>query len=147
MNLNVLTSLQHCGSKNTVTGVVIGTGLLSSSFLPRSWSTNAKLCPLFPCPKSVLAPDWDQTLSQCFPVFVRSVVWSLLGKSTIAIAYLFSYTRNGKAIILHFGNRKDFKELVGKGTTTALFYFANTLIEKNPENRKTESGGFFFNRF
>lgn len=80
-------------------------------------------------------------------MFVRSVVWSLLGKSTIAIAYLFSYTRNGKAIILHFGNRKDFKELVGKGTTTALFYFANTLIEKNPENRKTESGGFFFNRF
>lgn len=37
---NILMSLQHCGSKNTVTVAVTGTGLLSGSFLLRS--TDAK---------------------------------------------------------------------------------------------------------
>lgn len=85
-------------------------------------------------------------------MFVHSVVRLLFGKrTTIAISYLFSCTRNGKDIILHFGNGKDCKEAVGNRSTTALFYFANTLIEKNQKIEKQNLEGlvffFFFYRF
>lgn len=138
---------QDCGSKNTITVAVIDTGLSSSPFLLGSWSTNAKRCAQFPCPNQFWPLTGSGRLRQCFPVFVHPVVWLLPGKrSSIAISYLFSYTKNVKAIILHSGNRKDFKESVEIRAAIALFYFGNALIKKTSGNRKAESrvfGGVF----
>lgn len=44
---------------------------------------------------------------------------------------------------MKFANRKKKLKRQGTRPTTALFYFADTVIgKKNPESRKAESGGY-----